>query len=138
MYSEKFADAGIVLAVVTFVLLRASMNAWDASVLSRSCTYRGTGDEPDEPKIAPNRRMRRIGKTRAKNVPTRERRYWVPKAFMSARIRFMPRAPPPAFERRPDSGRRPRGSSASCKSRSEAYQSRRVFPACAACRPLRG
>jgi hypothetical protein len=51
------------------------MKAWDAGLLSRSWTYRVTVVEPEEPKIAPNRRMRRIGKMSAKNAPTRERKY---------------------------------------------------------------
>src|SRR6266516_7393736 len=99
MYWEKSADAGMARIAKTFVLFRASVKAWEAGWLARSWTYRVTCEEPEEPKIAPKRRMRRIGKTSAKNVPTRERRYWVPKALMSARIRLMPRAPLPACGR---------------------------------------
>src|SRR5207253_7532774 len=97
MYWEKFSDAGMKRVVVTFVLFRASTKAWDAGLLSRSCTYRVTEVDPEEPKIAPNSKMRRMGKIRAKKAPTRERRYCVPNALISARTRFMSRVLLPAF-----------------------------------------
>src|SRR6267378_2601798 len=74
---------------ITVVLFRDEMNDRLVGVPSRSCTYSGICGEPEELKIAPNRRIRMIGNARAKKVPTRERRYCLPKAMTSARIRFI-------------------------------------------------
>src|SRR5207247_1271992 len=92
MYSWKFAVGGIAWYVIKVVLFNAWTNPREASVRSMSWMASETRGDPDELKIAPNSRIRMTGKARAKNAPTRERRYCRPNAVTSARIRFIRRA----------------------------------------------